>query len=230
MNTDLRERLSDLGADQLLELIERLYGRDEAIDREIEVFATRSDTSEHVAALRGWIRKRARSRQFVPYQRSFELARELAGVITEMESVVERGEPLSAFELVEEFLKSGEKLIEQTDDSSGSVSMEIQDGAILWLRAAHRCREKGVMGPASGGEDIDDFWIDRLERLMDANDYGLLDDGARGMRVGAHASPPARASTSARVSASSAAFRRLRIVRSVQPYEAASSVCLSPSP
>ncbi len=167
MEAKTRQRLEKLRPEELLELIDHLHGRDEAMDREIAVFASRQAPSAHVQKLRQWISSLENRHGFVSYRQSFDLAQEVEGLIGELEVLTMKGDdPVSALQLVESLLRAGGNILEGTDDSSGSVSTELGETAVLWLRSAHRCREAGQ----------EEDWIGRVEQLIEDDEYGLIDD------------------------------------------------------
>lgn len=165
MDTKIRQQLERFEKEALLDLIERLYGRDRSLDAEIDAFAARGTPSAHGQELRRWIRSWTDRQRFVSYSQSFDMAREIEDVAGELASLLESGEPASSFALVEQFLAAGEEILLQADDSSGAISGALREASVLWLRAARRCRDDGQQAD----------WIQRIEELMETDGYGLLD-------------------------------------------------------
>jgi len=166
MDTETRQRLESLSQEELLELIDLLHGRDEAMDREIALFASRQAPSAHGQKLRQWIRGLENRHGFVPYRQSFDLAREVEDLAAELRVLIDDGNPTTALEAIDHLLRAGGAILEGTDDSSGAVSGELRETAVLWLRAARQCRE--------AGREAD--WIGRIGQLMASDEYGLLDE------------------------------------------------------
>lgn len=73
-------------------------------------------------------------------------------------------EPELALKITEKIIRSDGRIIERTDDSSGSVGYELNDFCILWLEAASRCT-----APSNN-------WIQKIIKLNDGDDYGCRND------------------------------------------------------
>ncbi|MDY7093693.1 MAG: hypothetical protein SX243_12045 [Acidobacteriota bacterium] len=166
MDDTTRIHLTSLSKDQLLDLLQNLYGRDAGIDREIELYAARVAPMEHIQELRKTLQSWKRSRRFVGYHESFDFSHQVDDVAREVEAVVESGDPKTALELAELFLKTGNRVTERADDSAGAIFDSLRVGCRLWLRAARRYRESGVEGN----------WLARVQKLMKDNPNGLLDN------------------------------------------------------
>ncbi|WP_319453613.1 MULTISPECIES: SWIM zinc finger family protein [unclassified Mycobacterium] len=135
----LEAAVQAMDVDQLRELVITLAQRDDGVRRLLEIRATTAagDDAHAKAELETYVRNALAFRGFVDYRRSFEVAEAASEMLDELENHLNSG----AAELVRPALLRAvtrlRKMLEQVDDSSGSIGDQCQRAADLY---AHACR------------------------------------------------------------------------------------------
>ena len=132
----LEAAVQAMDVDELRELVMTLAQRDSGVRRLLEIRATTAAGDDAHAKADGGLRRNTLAfRGFVDYRRSFEVAGVASEVLDELENHVNTG----AAEIVRPALLRAltrlRKIIEQADDSSGSIGDECQRAADLYARA-----------------------------------------------------------------------------------------------
>ena len=133
----LQAAVQAMGVDELRELVMALAQRDGAVRRMLEVRATTAagDDAQAKAEFETYVRNTLAFRGFVDYRRSFEVAEAASEMLDELENHLDSG----AAEVVRPALLLAltrlRKILEQVDDSSGSIGDQCQRAADLYARA-----------------------------------------------------------------------------------------------
>jgi hypothetical protein len=164
MNVDtLKEKLTDIDADTLRDFILDLYLRYPELSDKIEALTLADDPVALSRVLRKRIASLKRGRRFIDYRASFDFARELEAVLTDIESGLLERSAEHAFDLVDRFLATAESVLNRVDDSGGAVGEVYRQAVLMWLTAAKGWREANI------------DWLERIDHLYQQNDYGVLD-------------------------------------------------------
>lgn len=129
--------VQSMDVDELRELVVTLAQRDDGVRRMLEIRAatTSGDIEQAKAEFDAYVRNMLTFRGFIDYRRSFEVAETASGMLDELESQLDNG----AAEVVRPALLRAvtrlRKMLEQVDDSSGSIGYECQRAADLYARA-----------------------------------------------------------------------------------------------
>ncbi len=135
--TGLEAAVQAMDVDELRELVMTLAQRDDRVRRLLEIRATTAagDDTHAKAELEAYVRNTLAFRGFVDYRRSFEVAEAASDMLDELENHLNSG----AAELVRPALLRAvtrlRKILEQVDDSSGSIGDQCQRAADLYARA-----------------------------------------------------------------------------------------------
>ncbi|MGB5425208.1 MAG: DUF6880 family protein [Gammaproteobacteria bacterium] len=159
----LKEKLADIDADTLRDFIFDLYLRYPELNDKIEALTLANDPVALSQVLGKRIASLRRGRRFIDYRASFDFARELEAVLTNIESGLLERSPEHAFDLVDRFLATAESVLNRVDDSGGAVGEVYRQAVLLWLTAAKGWRDANV------------DWLERIYKLYQQNDYGVLD-------------------------------------------------------
>ena len=126
-----------MDVDELRELVMTLAQRDGGVRRLLEIRATTAagDDTHAKAELEAYVRNTLAFRGFVDYRRSFEVAGVASEVLDELESHLNSGAAEVVRPALLRALTRLRKIIEQADDSSGSIGDECQRAADLYARA-----------------------------------------------------------------------------------------------
>ena len=133
----LEAAVQAMDVDELRELVMTLAQRDDGVRRLLEIRATTAsgDDAHAKAELEAYVRNTLAFRGFVDYRRSFEVAEVASEMLDELENHLNSG----AAEIVRPALLRAvtrlRKIIEQVDDSSGSIGDQCQRAADLYARA-----------------------------------------------------------------------------------------------
>ena len=133
----LEAAVQAMNVDELRELVMTLAQRDDGVRRLLEIRATTAagDDSQAKAELETYVRNTLTFRGYVDYRRSFEVAEAASEMLDELEDHLNSG----AAELVRPALLRAvtrlRKMLEQVDDSSGSIGDQCQRAADLYARA-----------------------------------------------------------------------------------------------
>jgi hypothetical protein len=117
-----------------------LAQRDDGVRRLLEIRATTAagDDAHAKAELEAYVRNTLAFRGFVDYRRSFEVAGVAGEMLDELENHLNSGAAEIARPALLRALTRLRKIIEQVDDSSGSIGDQCQRAADLYARA---CRQ-----------------------------------------------------------------------------------------
>lgn len=159
----LKEKLAELDVAILREFILDLYLDYPDLNDRIEALALYNDPAALAKALDKRIKSLRRGRRFIDYRASFDFARELEAIPTDIESGLLERSPKHAFDLVDRFLATAESVLNRVDDSGGVVGEVYRQTVLLWLKAA------------AGWRDANIDWLERIDQLYQQNDYGVLD-------------------------------------------------------
>jgi hypothetical protein len=133
----LEAAVQAMDVDELRELVMTLAQRDDGVRRLLEISATTAagDDTHAKAELEDYVRNALAFRGFVDYRRSFEVAGAASEMLDELESHVNSGAAEVARPALLRAVTRLRKIIEQVDDSSGSIGDQCQRAADLYARA-----------------------------------------------------------------------------------------------
>lgn len=133
----LHAALQAMEVDELRELVMALAQRDDGVRRLLEIRATTAagDDTHAKAELESYVRNTLAFRGFVDYRRSFEVARVASEMLDELENLLNSGSAEVVRPALLRALTRLRKMLEQVDDSSGSIGDECQRAADLYARA-----------------------------------------------------------------------------------------------
>jgi tetratricopeptide (TPR) repeat protein len=126
-----------MDVDELRDLVMTLAQRGGGVRRLLEIRATTAsgDDTHAKAELEAHVRNTLAFRGFVDYRRSFEVAEAAGEVLDELENHLNNGAAEVARPALLRALTRLRKIIEQVDDSSGSIGDQCQRAADLYARA-----------------------------------------------------------------------------------------------
>lgn len=160
MSNQVRNQLLELGAERLVDALICLADRDDAardlVDRML------ASPKENVLRYQKKLQNLKRSsNRFVPYHKTDSYVEELRSILGDLEFGV--SSPQQGVELVAEFYRCDSYIMEQCDDSNGTIgdffSYDVQE---LFTSFAARCEDK-------------EWVIEIVLGLIDGNDYGVRD-------------------------------------------------------
>ena len=139
MKDKRRKKLTDLGvenlADALLELAKWSDVADNMVERMI------SDPEENIQRFKKKLSRIKRSQRFLKWDESEGFAEELRELLEDLRSGVK--DPSTGLDLISLFYKADEKILNQCDDSSGSIGEIFQfDAQKLFIEYAAVCEDK----------------------------------------------------------------------------------------
>jgi uncharacterized Zn finger protein len=134
---ELEAAVQAMDVAELRELVMKLAQRDEGVRRLLEIRATTAagDDAHAKAELEAYVRNTLAFRGFVDYRRSFEVAAVASEVLDELENHLNSGAAEIARPALLRALTRLRKIMEQADDSSGSIGDECQRAADLYAQA-----------------------------------------------------------------------------------------------
>lgn len=133
----LEAAVQAMGTDELRQLVITLAQRDDGVRRMLEIRATAAagDDAQVKAEFETYVRNVLTFRGYVDYRRSFEVAQAASEMLDELETHLDSG----AADIVRPALLRAvtrlRKILEQVDDSSGSIGDQCQRAADLYARA-----------------------------------------------------------------------------------------------
>jgi hypothetical protein len=159
LDNNRKQKLIDLGAETLAEVLLDLAVHSEAADDLIEqLIAT---PKENVQRFKSKLASLKQSRLFIDWRGASSFARELEMLLQDVKAGID--DPLTGVELVAAFYESDNTVFEMCDDSSGNIGDVFRyDAKELFLKYASRCAEK---------EKIADIIL----KLNQKDDYGIRD-------------------------------------------------------
>ena len=133
----LEAAVQAMDVDELRELVMTLAQRDGGVRRLLEIRATTAagDDAHAKAELEAYVRNTLAFRGFVDYRRSFEVAEAASEMLDELENHLNSGAAEVVRPALLRALTRLRKIIEQADDSSGSIGDQCQRAADLYARA-----------------------------------------------------------------------------------------------
>ncbi|ODQ95522.1 hypothetical protein BHQ17_04895 [Mycolicibacterium holsaticum] len=126
-----------MSLDELRHLVLTLAQRDDGVRRMLEIRgATAAGDDAHVQAeLEAHVRNTLTFRGFIDYRRSFEVAQAAGEMLDELEDYLDTGAAEAARPALLRAVTRLRKIMEQADDSSGSIGDQCQRAADLYARA-----------------------------------------------------------------------------------------------
>jgi uncharacterized Zn finger protein len=136
-STALETVVQSMNVDELRDLVITVAQRDDGLRRMLEIRATTAtgDDAQAKAELEAYVRNTLTFRGFVDYRRSFEVAAAASDMLDELEDHVNSGAAEVARPALLRAVTRLRKIIEQVDDSSGSIGDQCQRAADLYARA-----------------------------------------------------------------------------------------------
>ncbi|WP_102141928.1 SWIM zinc finger family protein [Mycobacterium hubeiense] len=133
----LESVVHSMDVDELRELVMTLAQRDDGVRRMLEIRAATAsgDVEQAKAEFEAYVRNMLAFRGFVDYRRSFEVAEAASEMLDELESHLDNGAAEVVRPALLRALTRLRKMLEQVDDSSGSIGYECQRAADLYARA-----------------------------------------------------------------------------------------------
>jgi len=133
----LEAAVQAMAVDELRELVMTLAQRDDGVRRLLEIRATTAagDDAHASAELESYVRNTLAFRGFVDYRRSFEVAGVVSEMLDELENHVNSGSADVVRPALLRALTRLRKIMEQADDSSGSIGDQCQRAADLYAQA-----------------------------------------------------------------------------------------------
>ena len=160
---NLKQKIAELDPEILRRFILDLYQSYPDLSDRIETLALANDPQSLQKAIAKRIASLKRGRRFIDYRESAEFSRNMESIVGDIERGLLDNSPRLAFEVVDKFLATAGKVMERVDDSSGEISYVYREAVLLWLRSAK----------AWEGSTVD--WQERVYKLYQENDYGVLD-------------------------------------------------------
>jgi uncharacterized Zn finger protein len=133
----LEAAVQAMGVDELRELVVTLAQRDGAVRRMLAIRATTDagDDAQAKAEFETYVRNTLAFRGFVDYRRSFEVAEAASDMLDDLQNYVDGGIAEVVRPALLRALTRLRKILEQVDDSSGSIGDQCQRAADLYARA-----------------------------------------------------------------------------------------------
>ncbi len=160
---EIKLKLSNLDEDIVKDFILGLYEHYPDLHAQIETLILRNDPPAFAKAINKRIQSVKRGRKFIDYYASYEFSRNLETITQDIETGLLESSPKLAFDLIDKFLATTEKVLNRCDDSNGDISGVYHNATLLWLTAASRWT------------DSKENWLERVYQLYQQNDYGVLD-------------------------------------------------------
>jgi len=133
----LQSAVLAMDVDELRDLVTTLAQRDDGVRRLLEIRATTAagDDAHATAEMEAYVRNALAFRGSVDYRRSFEVAGVASEVLDELENHLNSGSAETVRPALLRALTQLRKMLEQVDDSSGSIGDQCQRAAGLYARA-----------------------------------------------------------------------------------------------
>ncbi len=159
MNNDRKQKLIDLGAESLAEvLLDLAVHSDEADDLIERLIAT---PKENVQRFKKKLFSLKRSKRFIDWRGAAGFARELEMLLQDVKAGVD--DPLTGVDLVAAFYEADNTIFEMCDDSGGDIGDVFRyDAKELFVTFASRCADKETIA-------------DIILKLNQKDDYGIRD-------------------------------------------------------
>jgi len=125
-----KEMLQSLDRDLLVELVYRRMQEDEILYRQIEKSLLKNDQEDLVKSIKKEIGSLRRGRKFIDYYHAFDLAKRIAQIVEDIETLVE--DPREAAALYKELILTDVKTYHRSDDSAGAIQMSYYQATEGW--------------------------------------------------------------------------------------------------
>jgi len=135
MKAQFSALLDQLPEDNLRELIRSIHGLDEHVDKRMEIGLIADDGLALAAYLREQVQLLNDSTRTVEWARSGMFSRKLDELVAEIARLVD-AHPREAFELVDMFMDTHEKVYKRCDDSDSGIGGTYYTAMQLWIEAA----------------------------------------------------------------------------------------------
>ena len=165
---DIKQKIAALDTNRVKDFILDLYLQYPELENKIETLLLYNDPAALSKAILKRIQSVSRGRKFIDYRMNFSFARDLDLIVSDIESGLLETSPKHAFDLLNKFLATSNKVYERIDDSSGDVGGVYQNAVLLWLTAAKQWKNT-----SSAGAKIN--WLERVYDLYLGNDYAVYD-------------------------------------------------------
>ena len=151
--------LEKIPAAELAEFINRMAEGNESVAQLAELFLKRDDPKELASELRGMIDEIASASDFIDYYASDGVARQLDNILDVIERDLIPSDPTTALYALHDFIQSDTAVMDNADDSNGSIGM-------TYHRA---CQLLGTASIAAGKAKLaEEIFFD----LYEGDDYG----------------------------------------------------------
>ena len=161
---NLKEQLKKHSKAKLIEIIEKIYFQcNENIQSQIELQVLSSEKDALINQMEEKLNQWQYMNHFIHYSETYYFSQEIASFTDILENQLLHKNPVKVLELSEELMKVSENIINNCDDSDGSIGWELQRVPITWLKAAGKLRK-----PEGG-------WFKKIIEIALDNDYGLKD-------------------------------------------------------
>ncbi len=159
MKKEIRDKLIALGPEKLADALLEMAGNYDEVDNLVDRLV--ATPTEKVKRFKAKLNGLKRSRRFIDWKEAGSFARELEGLLADLEESVEDGK--TGVELVARFFECDRAVFERCDDSSGMVGDVFRyDANKLFTRFAAKCTDKK--------------WLAKcIIKLLGSNDYGARD-------------------------------------------------------
>lgn len=159
MDKDRKQRLIELGAEALADVLLKLAGQDKAADDLLERMV--ATPKENIKRFKAKLSGLKRMRRFIRWGESAGFAHELEAILDDLKAGIE--DARTGAELVAAFYETDKGTLGNCDDSSGHVGDVFRyDARKLFVSFASRCDDK-------------EWLIDVVFKLNREDDYGLRD-------------------------------------------------------
>lgn len=135
MKAPFSNLLEQLPEDKLRALVQSLHGLDQYVDKRIETELLSGDGVAMAAYLKEQVQLLDDSNRTVEWERSGTFGRKLDELVTDIEALVAEC-PREAFELVDMFMDTHEKIYKRCEDSDSGIGGTYTAAMRLWLTAA----------------------------------------------------------------------------------------------
>ncbi|MDH5298684.1 MAG: hypothetical protein OEV91_06655 [Desulfobulbaceae bacterium] len=159
MSKTIRNKLIALGPEKLTDALLAMADRSDEVEATVErLVATPQETVKRFKAKLAGLQ---RSRRFIDWRKAGAFARELVGLLADLDEGIEDGK--TGVELVARFFECDRAVFERCDDSNGTLGEIFRyDASKLFARFAAACPDKQ--------------WLTKqLVTLLAENDYGARD-------------------------------------------------------
>lgn len=140
MKAPFSNLLEQLPEDKLRALVQSLHGLDQYVDKRIETELLSYDGVAMAAYLKEQVQLLDDSNRTVEWERSGTFGRKLDELVADIEGLVAEC-PREAFELVDMFMDTHEKVYKRCEDSDSGIGGTYSSAMRLWLTAAQAWRQ-----------------------------------------------------------------------------------------